>query len=112
MQRPQYRICLIRIILDPNLLNPLFYLFVHKARHGEACDVALYVSHKHRYAQTRKSLSQHYKRNGLACTGGSRDQTVPVCVFGGQVDRLAALANEYPIHENLIDNSNCGAVPS
>jgi hypothetical protein len=57
---------------------------VHRARHGQAGDVALHVGHQHRHAQAREAFGQHQQRHRLAGAGGAGDQAVAVAVLASR----------------------------
>ena len=89
---------LIDVTLNTDLGNSLLDLLIEATSQRQAGDIAFYVSHEHRHAQTRETLCQYLERNGLACTGGSRNQTMAVAVLGELVYWPFVLTNKYLVH--------------
>ena len=93
-QVPENNRELVGFVIQSEALGPADESFLGFAGLRDAGQIALDVGCKDGDPRPRQALSQHLQGDGLAGTGGSGDQAVPVRECDSQNLRLAALADE------------------
>ncbi|MNO95103.1 hypothetical protein D3C76_867370 [compost metagenome] len=91
----RYRISPRRVSEPRHARDPLGHLALRRACRPQATQVTLDVGGEHGHAGIAENLCQVLQGDGLACTGGTGDQAVPVGQAHGLIDRLAIRASAY-----------------